>query len=164
MLEKHYMQSVMRQLPEIAKHLEQIADNTKQHDFSAWNGDYSSFKERYPEVFVTEDMFAFLSVLFRSFQENGVEGVCTTIATHSCRRDMENALDPDCQQVAWCIDDFESHAEFLESNNNDGKPLYDRSKFAYALTRMCDKHDCEYGISWDTIGVYLNEHCLLGGE
>ena len=92
MLERHYMQSVMRQLPEIAKHLEQIADNTKQHDFSAWNGDYSSFKERYPEVFVTEDMFAFLSVLFRSFQENGVEGVCSTIATHTHRHDVEMHL------------------------------------------------------------------------
>ena len=164
MLEKHYMQSVMRQLPEIAKHLEQIADNTKQHDFSAWNGDYSEFKERYPEVFITKDMFDFLSCIFQSFQENGVEGVCSTVSTHNSRRDMENALDPNCRQVSWCVDDFEAHAEYLESNVYDGEHTYDRSKFADALDRMIDKHDCEYGISWETIGAYLLDHCLLGGE
>ena len=164
MLDKHYKQSVMHQLPKIAKHLEQIAKNTTQHDFSAWNGDYSSFKEKYPEVFITKDMFDFLSCIFQSFQENGVEGVCSTVSTHNSRRDMENALDPNCCQVSWCIDDFEAHAEYLESNNHDGKQVYDRSKFAYALGRMCDKHDAEYGINWETIGAYLDDCCRLGGE
>jgi hypothetical protein len=167
MLDKHYMQSVMHQLPKIAKALEHIAENTKpepQHDFSAWNGDYSSFKEKYTEVFLTENMYAFLSVVFQSFQANGVEGVCNSITTHNCRRDMENALDPSCSQIAWCVGDFEAHAEYLESNNHDGEQIYDRSKFAQALQRMCDKHDAEYGINWETIEVYLDDCKLSGGE
>jgi len=167
MLDKHYMQSVMHQLPKIAEHLEQIAENTKpmpHHDFSAFDGDYSSFKEKFPEVFVTEDMYAFLSGIFQSFQANGVEGVCNSITTHNCRRDMENALNPDCIQIAWCVDDFEAHAEYLESNTNNGQQIYDRSKFGYALRRMCDKHDAEYGITWETIGAYLDDYCQLGGE
>ena len=146
---------------------EQNAENTKsqpQHDFSELDGDYTSFKEKYPEQYMSHEMYAFICGVFQSFQENGVQGVCKTIATHSCRNDLENALDPDCQQTTWCVGDFDSHAEFLESNDNDGKPLYDRSEFGYALNRMCDNHDATIGITWDTIESYLNEYCRLGGE
>ena len=40
------------------------------------------------------------------------------------------------------------------------KRLYDRSKFSLALERMDHDHDCNNGITWDTIDYYLDEYCL----
>lgn len=63
--------------------------------------------------------------------------------------------------VYWHKDDFEHQAkENEEYAEEDGEELeYDRSKFEYALDIMIEQHDCNLGITWDTISDYLNTYC-----
>ena len=82
--------------------------------------------------------------------------------------------------IIWGIDDFRSRAFEKEVDNDEEwaanhqdydinlldpadqpKLLYDRSKFSLALERMEHHHDCNNGITWDTIDYYLDEYCLL---
>jgi len=66
--------------------------------------------------------------------------------------------------ISWGVDDFESRAiekEEWKSENDEIPTLYDRSKFQENLERMIHEHDCNVGISWDTIDVYLETYCKL---
>ena len=67
--------------------------------------------------------------------------------------------------VYWHIDDFEARA--IEKEEQDLKEytprpvLYDRIRFEESLLAMISDHDCNIGITWDTIDYYLNEYCLI---
>lgn len=63
--------------------------------------------------------------------------------------------------IFWHIDDFEQEANQIE---DDGELIYDRTKFEYALDNMIHKHDCNIGITWDTVKIYLDMYCLLPEE
>lgn len=73
--------------------------------------------------------------------------------------------------IIWGVDDFISQAEerwnFTKDSFGDiyinatkWQDIYDEAEFEYALEKMIDKHDAEYGISWESINFYLDEFCL----
>lgn len=76
---------------------------------------------------------------------------------------------PETISLVWSVGDFEGKAQELEEvypdegdEYTDEKPmLYDRSKFSEALSLMERRHDCNYGVTWETVEYYLNEHCCL---
>lgn len=61
--------------------------------------------------------------------------------------------------IGWSILDFESQAQVDEDAT--GLTLYYRSKFPEALEAMIYKHDCNNGITWDTINYYLDTYCKI---
>ena len=71
--------------------------------------------------------------------------------------------------MVWSIGDFETIAKQLEDVDTDAEEqytdenpmLYDRSKFSEALYLMERRHDCNYGVTWETVEYYLNEYCRL---
>ena len=80
----------------------------------------------------------------------------------ACSHDLRNSIDPDSMAAWWCVDDFEQRAKELEGLFQ--KKLYDRNKFKQALQAMMGRHDCNLGISWDTLDAYLDEYCFIGAE
>lgn len=70
------------------------------------------------------------------------------------------------QPIFWNVEDFESRAE---SNFNDLKvenpeefaefesweQLYDKTKFPFELQKMIGAHDCNAGITWETVDNYI---------
>lgn len=168
-LELNVYRSILANLPRIANSLEQISKNTTpqaQTDFTVFEGGYEKYKENNPDAYLSEDMYHFVSSIFAMFKQYGAKGVSTYLLTHDRKREIGNALDQNCSQISWCVDDFESHAEHIENEHHDGKQVYDRDKFQYALDRMIDKHDATIGINWETIQIYLDEYCIIneGGE
>ena len=78
------------------------------------------------------------------------------------RRELCYALDPNSRAVRWCVEDFEQKASEVEEV--EGFVIYDRSKFSEALDCMIENHDCNWGISWETLEHYLDDYCLLEGR
>lgn len=76
---------------------------------------------------------------------------------------------PDEIRLTWSAEDFESKAqekedidlEDGEEYSEDFPMLYDRSKFSNALSIMKDRHDCNIGVSWDTVDYLLDEYCKI---
>ena len=166
-LELNVYRSMMANLPRIADSLEQIAKNATPQpntDFEVFEGGYEKYKESNPDAHLSQNMYGLVSSIFAMFKQYGDKGVSTYLLTGGFKHDLENTLDHKCRQISWCIGDFESHAEHIESNYHDGKKVYDRDSFEHALDRMIDNHDATIGITWDTIGAYLDDHCRLGGE
>ena len=168
-LELNVHRSILANLPRIAESLEQIAKNTTPQpntDFKVFEGGYETFKANNPDEYLSEEMYGFVSCLFAMFKQYGVKGISTYVMMHDRKREIENALDHNVGSIAWCIDDFESHAEHIEEIHHDGGKVYDRDKFQDALHRMINKHDASIGISWESIQVYLDEYCMIdkGGE
>lgn len=68
----------------------------------------------------------------------------------------------------WSVEDFETIAQKEEEEYLKEKGervyLYDRAKFSTALKLMCENHDADIGINWDTIYHYLEEHCEINQE
>jgi len=80
------------------------------------------------------------------------------------------------ESISWSVDDFLQQALLAEkvyeadpniemnqiSMKNAHKYLrkYDPDKFQDALEVMVDKHDAGIGITWDTVDVYLDDHCI----
>jgi hypothetical protein len=75
---------------------------------------------------------------------------------------LQEAKEFRAQSIAWSVEDFESQAQINEEAN--GRKLYDRDQFEYALELMIRKHDANIGISWYTIEYYLDEYCMLKEE
>ena len=75
------------------------------------------------------------------------------------KQQLNNALNPNSRAVWWCVEDFEHRA--TEQEEVEGEQLYDRSKFDDALEGMVADHDCNWGISWDTLDSYLDSYCRL---
>ena len=74
---------------------------------------------------------------------------------------------PDVIRIEWGVEDFEGRAIDKETMADEREEydepilIYDRSKFAFALSIMEHKHDCNYGITWDTVDYFLDEYCKL---
>lgn len=62
------------------------------------------------------------------------------------------------RSVGWHVNDFEGQAE--QHKGKTWKKYYDETKFKEALEKMIIQHDCEYGITWQTIEYYLDEYCI----
>ncbi len=77
------------------------------------------------------------------------------------RRELKCALDPNSRAVWWSVEDLEQRA--AEQEDLEEEQLYDRSKFESALDTMISDHDCDWGISWDTLDSYLGSYCRLEG-
>jgi len=92
---------------------------------------------------------------------------------------MIKFLEPGQACVVWSVEDFESQAKnrwenFTTDTVVNGKvawkashpnatkmeDVYDPEKFEYALHSMVERHDAEYGITWDTVDIYLDDHCM----
>lgn len=62
------------------------------------------------------------------------------------------------QSVRWMEEDFEKQA--IENYDPfTWEIYYDKSKFKEALEEMIYRHDCQLGITWDTVEYYLEEYC-----
>lgn len=64
--------------------------------------------------------------------------------------------------IKWSVEDFESRVIDnldLEEGDESWKEVYDETKFFDALEQMIHDHDCNNGITWDTIDYYLDEYC-----
>lgn len=61
--------------------------------------------------------------------------------------------------VRWSIEDFKYAAKL--KRGEDWEEWYDKNRFDEALNNMINKHDCSYGITWNTVEYYLNEYCRL---
>ena len=75
---------------------------------------------------------------------------------------------PRWKSVTWGVEDFEHQAKqkweyFTTNSHSDAtkwQDVYDEEEFEEALEIMINKHDANYGISWDTVDFYLDEYCL----
>jgi hypothetical protein len=65
----------------------------------------------------------------------------------------------DSFKIEWSIHDFEDRASEIESQTNENKLLFDRSKFSEALKILEDYHDYNLGICWTDVDYHLNEYC-----
>lgn len=92
------------------------------------------------------------------------------IVTESVEEEAEinqlEAITENKKAIFWSTDDFESRAE---SNFNDLKvenpeefadfesweQLYDKTKFPSELQKMIGAHDCNFGITWETVDNYI---------
>jgi hypothetical protein len=61
------------------------------------------------------------------------------------------------RSITWSVDDFQSRAEDIEGE--DWRKVYDEDAFEDALIDMINSHDCNHGITWETIDSYLHTHC-----
>ena len=81
--------------------------------------------------------------------------------SHRFKRRLEYALDKNYIPVWWSTHDLEQRATEAEEQEGEGVILYDRSKFREALDAMIDDHDCNWGISWDSVDSVLESYCYL---
>lgn len=65
---------------------------------------------------------------------------------------------PETRTITWSVEDFISKA--IDEKGESWENFYDKLKFAEALNDMIDNHDCNYGITWETVKDYLNNYCL----
>jgi hypothetical protein len=70
------------------------------------------------------------------------------------------------QSIKWSVEDFESRANeleefYIENDPNTVLPIYERAVFEDELESMIQHHDCNLGITWDTIDYYLDTYCKL---
>lgn len=89
------------------------------------------------------------------------ESVIEDVETHQLQPVTEKS-----QAIFWSTEDFEARAE---SNFNDLKvenpdefvefenweQLYDKTKFPFELQQMIGAHDCNFGITWETVDTYI---------
>lgn len=99
----------------------------------------------------------------------GSEGTKIQVVPFQLALDLLN--DIESRSITWDVVDFEQRAREIEEwefdKNFDDMDvevpeefmLYDRSKFSEALVIMMKEHDCNNGITWDTVEYWLNEFC-----
>jgi hypothetical protein len=75
--------------------------------------------------------------------------------------------DPGVRGIYWSVEDFENQAKQRYDIHLKDYPkaetwedVYDKETFEDALESMIDNHDCNYGISWETVNFYLDEESL----
>jgi hypothetical protein len=66
-------------------------------------------------------------------------------------------LAPGTMGIYWSVIDFQYRAEKLKGEN--WREFYNEEEFENALATMCDKHDANIGITWDSIDYYLDYMC-----
>lgn len=72
-------------------------------------------------------------------------------------------LEPTKKGIYWSVEDFKLRAETL-AEDEDWREKFDESKFLNSLETMIRKHDCNIGITWETIDYYLTEYCIKDGK
>lgn len=61
------------------------------------------------------------------------------------------------RSITWSVEDIRGRAEEqAEWFGQSIEERFDTSKFEVVLDQMIRKHDCNIGISWDTIDVFLD--------
>ena len=114
-----------------------------------------------------------------AFNENS-EGIPIPDDVADCSIDSINDINnPTSISLNWGITDFETRAIELETDADENFepeydpqgvlinkpfPIYNRTRFPQALFQMQHHHDCNNGITWDTIDFYLHLLCLLNEE
>ena len=71
--------------------------------------------------------------------------------------------------IIWEESDFEERAKETEElaaavSKMKPKMIYDRKRFSYACKLMIQNHDCNNGITWETVDDYLDTYCVLPEE
>ena len=153
-----FEERMLRCLAKIANNTENIAQNTVGYD---WEAFVPSEDKNLPEYFACNKlMYDFAAGIINAFKDKGSQGVADFIILHERRRDIQNALDPECEQITWSVEDFESRAVEIEEARGK-EQIFDRSEFPAALYTMIDRHDASIGITWESIDYHLEEYCLL---
>ena len=57
--------------------------------------------------------------------------------------------DEDCIHLIWQVDDVITYAE------DHGYPVPSRARAAEILKAIDDNHDCNIGVTWDTLNEYM---------
>jgi len=68
------------------------------------------------------------------------------------------------RSVSWSVLDFKGRAEQIVKANPTKHYVFDDSRFEDVLEKMISKHDCNIGITWNTIDFYLMKYCLKSFE
>ena len=97
-----------------------------------------------------------LDNLIESYKVGEISDEIFTTSLREFGKQCQNLKD---RSVSWSVVDFESRARHIE--NTLGIRVYKRENFKDALGTMIRKHDCNYGITWDTIDSYLDELCKI---
>lgn len=63
--------------------------------------------------------------------------------------------------IKWGIIDFESRASELEEDSSDTELKFDRLRFPHALRILEERHDCNFGITWNDVDDVLYEFCKV---
>ena len=120
-----FEERMLRCLGKIAKNTENIAQNTTEYD---WETFVPSEDKNLPEYFACNKlMYDFAAGIINAFKDKGSQGVADFIILHERRRDIQNALDPECEQITWSVEDFEARAEKLKRPEGRGKFLIAQS-------------------------------------
>jgi hypothetical protein len=61
--------------------------------------------------------------------------------------------------IKWGLIDFENRAVEIESDLADKSFHFNRSKFPFALKVLEERHDCNYGTTWQDVDEVLYEFC-----
>jgi hypothetical protein len=69
-----------------------------------------------------------------------------------------NNLATNC--IRWDVNDFEEVAK-IKTSEEEWEEYYNKDMFGMALTEMIYKHDCNIGITWQTVGYYLDTYCKI---
>ena len=66
--------------------------------------------------------------------------------------------DQGMRPVWWGVEDFHGMAQMnADMARKEVDEMYYESKFMDALERMVMQHDCEHGITWETVSSYLGD-------
>lgn len=63
---------------------------------------------------------------------------------------MNEITDDPCIEIRWHLSDILSHAKALDL-------IISREQGLKILHDLKNYHDCEYGITWETIKMYIEE-------
>lgn len=78
--------------------------------------------------------------------------------------EIQSQYYPNWQSVIWSVEDFAHKAKELQQKRPERNYKFDESKYEHALSEMIRKHDANLGITWDTVEIYLLEHCISSFE
>ena len=77
-----------------------------------------------------------------------------TIIKHHISQAEKEFEDWKERSVTWSVEDFEGRAADIYGDT--WEDIFDKSLFENELYDMIRHHDCNNGITWDTIDVYLD--------
>jgi len=74
------------------------------------------------------------------------------------KADLREAKEQLSRSVTWSINDFVSRASSI-CETGDWFDEFSEPKMERALKLMIEKHDAEFGITWETVDSYLETYC-----
>jgi len=92
--------------------------------------------------------------------------IVTESVIDECDIDELLEINPNEKAIIWSTADFESRAESNFKELKEDNPeefaefesweqLYDKTKFPQELQNMISAHDCNFGITWETVDAYI---------